>query len=206
MNKSILKHVYDFLGLPLRLILFPDSCCQRIGLTSLEEERVFTVLPNVKGKLLDIGCGNNRLVREYGRGVGIDVYRRSDDVIIVEDSSSIPMESHIFDTITFLASLNHVPNREEAIKEARRLLKDDGRIIVTMINPVLGMIGHKIWWYGEDRERGMEPGETYGLWNKDIIEMFKRNGFELELHKRFVYCMNNLFVFRKKSGHGSGAS
>jgi SAM-dependent methyltransferase len=198
MDKGFFRHIYDFIGIPLRLVLFSDSWCERLGLTSLEEERISAVLPHVRGRLLDIGCGNNRLVRAYGNGVGVDVYNGPEDVVVVEDSASIAMDNCTFDTITFLASLNHIPNREAVISEAGRLLKDDGQVIVTMINPLLGTIGHKIWWYGEERKRGMEDGESYGLWNHEIIRLFEMNGFTLEIHRRFVYWMNNLFVFSKK--------
>jgi SAM-dependent methyltransferase len=198
MDKGFLKHLYDFIGIPLRFVLFPDSWCERFGLTSLEKERIGAVLPHVRGRLLDIGCGNNRLVRAYGNGVGVDIYNWSDDVVVVDDSASIVMDSSTFDTITFLACLNHIPNREAVIREAGRLLKDDGQVIVTMINPLLGTIGHKIWWYGEEKKRGMQDGERYGLWNHEIIRLFEKNGFALDVHRRFVYWMNNLFVFNKK--------
>ena len=34
--------------------------------------RIRAVLPRVRGRLLDIGCGTNELVRRYGNGVGVD--------------------------------------------------------------------------------------------------------------------------------------
>ncbi len=198
MKKNFIQTLYDFLGIPLRMIFLPDHLCKKIGLTSLEDERINMVLPEIKGKLLDIGCGNNRLVKEYKNGIGVDVYDWGGGGLIIEDSSRLPFENEEFDTVSFIADLNHIPNRTEVVPEVKRILKKDGRVVVTMINPVLGVIGHKIWWYGEDKERGMEEGEKGGLWNKDIIEMFENRGFKLIKHKRFVYGMNNLFVFEKK--------
>ncbi len=196
MKKSIFKIIYDFIGIPFRLVLLPDKWNKKLGFTSLEDERIYTVLPEIKGKLLDIGCGNNRLVREYGNGIGIDVYKWNDDVILY-DGENLPFEDESFDTITFLASLNHIPKREKLVKEARRVLKPNGKVVLTMINPFLGYIGHKIWWYGEDRERGMEEGEKGGLSNKYIRNLFEKENFKLEKHKRFVYFLNNLFVYKK---------
>ncbi len=194
MKKSIMQHIYDFIGIPFRLILFPDNLNKELGFTSLEDERIYTVMPEINGKLLDIGCGNNRLVKEYGNGVGIDVYKW-DKTVVIYDGKNLPFENNSFDTITFLASLNYIPEREKLVSEAYRVLKDKGKVVVTMINPVLGYIGHKIWWYGEDKKRGMAEGERGGLWNRDVINMFKKNGFKLIKHKRFVYWMNNMFVF-----------
>ena len=69
-----------------------------------------------------------------------------------------------------------------------------------MIGNLLGEIGHKIWWYSEDKHRGgMVEGETGGMSNKEIITLLNKSGFELIEHKRFVYWMNNLLVFKKSS-------
>lgn len=199
MRKTFFQAAYDFLCILLRLILLPDKTCERLGLTSLQQERIYNILPHIEGKLLDIGCGNNRLVREYGNGVGVDVYDWGGGATIVESTSNLLFDEGSFDTVTLVASLNHIPERKHLIKEMNRVLKMNGKVIINMINPFLGFVGHKIWWYDEHRTRGMAQGETYGLWNKDVIQMFEENGFKLELHKRFVYWMNNLFIFRKKS-------
>lgn len=197
-KKLLIKKLYDFLGVPLRLVILPDRISEKIGMTSLQQERVNNILPFIEGKLLDIGCGNNRLVKTYGNGTGVDVFDWGGDARIVIDTSDLPFRNESFYTITFVASLNHIPNRDEIVIEAYRVLKGNGKVIVTMINPLLGYIGHKIWWYSEDKERGMEVGEMYGLWKSDVIRLFQKHGFFLEIHKRFVYWMNNFFVFRKK--------
>jgi SAM-dependent methyltransferase len=99
-----------------------------------------------------------------------------------------------------VACLNHIPNRADALREARRLLKPDGSLIVTMINPVLGDIGHFIWWYGEDRHRGgMLPGEVGGLWSSEIESLAAAAGFRLLKHERFVYQLNNLYLFGRRA-------
>lgn len=40
----------------------------------LEGVRISTVLPYIKGDLLDIGCGMNNLTKLYGAGIGVDVH------------------------------------------------------------------------------------------------------------------------------------
>ena len=195
MDKSFLRTAYDLLGSPLRLVLLPDLANERLGLTSLEEERIGAVIPHIRGRLLDVGCGNNRLVKTYGDGVGVDVYDWGGGSQIVKTSARLPFAEDSFDTATLLASLNHIPEREETVEEIGRVLKPGGRLLVTMIDPFVGYVGHKIWWYSEDKERGMEPGETYGLWNRDIVRLCESKGFSYKLHSRFVYFMNNLHVF-----------
>ncbi|MDD5773383.1 MAG: class I SAM-dependent methyltransferase [bacterium] len=197
MEKTFFKKIYDLLFAPFRLVILPDNTCEKLGLTSLRQERIFNVLPNLKGKLLDIGCGDNYLVKMYGNGIGIDTYDWGGGATVIKNCDKLPFNDESFDTVTLLASLNHIPERKELIKEIHRVLKKDGKVVITMINPFIGLIGHKIWWYSEDKQRGMKRGETYGLWNKDIILIFEINKFKKELHQRFVYGLNNLFVFKK---------
>ncbi len=196
MRKNIIQTVWDFVGILFRLVLFDQSWLPKFGWTTLEEERLGQVLGCLEGKLLDIGSGPNTLVRRYGNGIGVDVYDWGYGTVVVEDTSQLPFESYSFDTITCVASLNHIPNRQDVLLEIKRLLKPGGKLIITMINPFLGDIGHKIWWYDEHHERGgMEEGEVGGIWQKDLVEMCEVAGFKLRLHKRFVYGMNNLYVF-----------
>ncbi|MFH1537901.1 MAG: class I SAM-dependent methyltransferase [bacterium] len=196
MSKSLFQTIWDFVGIPFRLVLFDQEWLPRFGWTTLEEERLNAVLPHVRGRLLDIGAGPNNLVNRYGDGVGVDVHDWGGGVIVVEDSSKLPFEDRSFDTITLIASLNHIPNRREVLQEARRLIKPDGRLILTMIGPSLGNIGHMIWWYDESRQRGgMKHGEVGGYRKRDIVELCKSEGFRLMSHTRFVYGMNNLYLF-----------
>jgi SAM-dependent methyltransferase len=196
--KTLTQKVFDFLYAPLRLTVLPDGAVARLGLSSSKVERLRAVTPLLQGRLLDIGCGDNELVRRYGQGVGVDVYDWGGGALILTDCSRLPFPDLSFETITILAAINHIPNREEVLKEVHRLLTEDGRLLITMINPIISYIGHRfLWWWSEDKERGMDPGEVYGFWNKDMIALVAKAGFHLISHKRFVYGLNNLFVFRK---------
>lgn len=191
-----MQTAWDAVGIPFRLALFPQTWLPACGWTTLEDERIAMVLPTITGRLLDVGAGPNTLVKRYGNGVGVDVFDWGGGALVVQDSSQLPFSDASFDTITFVACLNHIPNRAAALKEARRLVRLGGRLVITMIDPILGGIGHTIWWYAEDRQRGgMKPGETGGLWTRDIIRLCADAGFRLARRERFVYGMNNLYVF-----------
>jgi SAM-dependent methyltransferase len=199
-DKSLLQHAWDFAGMPFRLILFDQAWLPKFGWTTLEDERFRLVWPHLKGRLLDVGAGPNNLVRRYGNGVGVDTFEWHGGAMVIEDSSRLPFDDASFDTVTFLACLNHIPYREAALRDARRVVNDHGRLVVTMINPLIGDIGHALWWYSEDKHRGgMLPGETGGLWIPELIKMCERAGFRLREHKRFVYGMNHLLVFDASS-------
>jgi len=194
--KSLLQTAWDFVGSPFRLVLFDQAWLPSFRWTTLEDERLAAVWPHLRGRVLDVGAGANTLIKRYGNGVGVDTFEWGGGAIVVPDSSQLPFADGAFDTVTFVACLNHIPYREAALREARRVVKPDGRLIATMINPVLGDIGHAIWWYSEDKHRGgMAAGEAGGLWPSRLIGMCQDAGFALRARRRFVYGMNHLFVF-----------
>jgi len=116
--------------LPLKLLI-PQPLIRRVPmLKSNADIRTGVVLHAVRGRLLDIGCGTNRLVAQYrrggGDGVGVDVYPWPGVDQIVEDTSRLPYADATFDTISFVACINHIPNRIDVLREARRLLGPGG--------------------------------------------------------------------------------
>jgi hypothetical protein len=114
-TKSPLQAVWDFVGIPFRLVLFDQAWLPRFGWTTLEAERLNAVFPYLHGRVLDVGAGTNTLVNRYGSGVGVDVHDWGNGVMVVEDTSRLPFEDASFDTITFIACLNHIPYREAAL-------------------------------------------------------------------------------------------
>lgn len=155
------------------------------------------MLPRIQGRLLDIGCGTNELVKSYhGEGIGVDVYPWDGVNLVVENTASLPYQNNEFDTVTIIASLNHIPNRNEVLLEARRVLKAGGRIIITMIPPVISRIWHKIRepWDVDQSERGMIEGEVFGLSEKQTDSLLKTAGFEILDKKRFMFRINLLTI------------
>src|SRR5262245_24000691 len=83
------RWLWDFLGIPFRLLLFDQRWLPRFGWTTLEEERLEAVFPYVDGRLLDIGAGTNTLVNRYDNGVGVDVHDWGGGALVVQDSSKL---------------------------------------------------------------------------------------------------------------------
>jgi len=163
--------------------------------------RVRAVLPYVKGRLLDIGCGTNELVRVYGNGVGVDVYQWGTVDIVVENSSYLPFEDESFDTITIIAALNHIPNRQDVLKEAHRLLRIGGRLIVTSIPPHISRVWHFLRrpWDVDQKERGMVRGEVYGHTRKELRSLVEEASFKVILQKTFMFYINCVTVAKKNN-------
>ena len=186
------------MSLPLRLFL-PHGFTSRIGLKSIRDERNEIVLKFAKGRLLDIGCGPNILVKKYGNdSVGIDVFDFNGGALIIEDASELPFKENTFDTVAFVASFNHIPNREEVITEVDRILKSYGRVIITNLEPIIGKVRHRMFWIDKIEEgREKKEGEEEGLRHEYIINILIECGFTLIKKIRF-HILNNLYIFERK--------
>ena len=113
------------------------------------------------------------------------------DENIVLDMTQIPCDNEIFDSVTFLAYINHIPKdkRDNELAEVYRVLKPKGNIIVTMGNPFAEVVVHSVVSIYDrifkthqdvDSERGMVEGEEYYLSDSEIRDRLNKAGF-LEL-------------------------
>ena len=205
--KTLAQHMYDLVGTPLRLACLPDEMSERLGLSSLRCERMAAVLPELTGRVLDVGAGDNLLVRLYRHrstgnsvtshaqsSVGVDVHDWGGGCIVVESATELPFADAEFDTISFVACLNHIPQRLEALREARRVLRPGGRLVATMIGPIVGAVGHAIWWYSEDKHRTVQSGERDGLSKKEMGALLRLAGFSVVKKASCVYGLNTIYV------------
>ena len=195
--------IKDRLCFPL-LVFLSSEHARALSLTPIDEERVAIALGRCRGSLLDIGCGTNELARRYrsrqGTAIGVDVYPWA-GADVVCDTTQLPFSDTRFDTVSMLACLNHIsPSRRDwVLQEARRVLKDEGQLVVTMINPVVGFFAHTIRHrYDPDQlERGMGEEEENGLWKKEVERLLAGNGFRIIQTIPFVFGLNHLYIAQK---------
>jgi SAM-dependent methyltransferase len=101
-------------------------------------------------KVLDIGCGNGRLLQVFNDididYSGVDVSEKLIEEarvhypnarFYVYDALKLPLPTNHFDKAYSIAVLHHIPSNElriQFLKEAKRVLKQDGLLILTVWN------------------------------------------------------------------------
>jgi SAM-dependent methyltransferase len=163
----------------------------------LEVSRHRVVLPHIRGHFLDLACGYNNLTRAHGSGIGADVFPWDGIDVQVGDPARLPFRDGSFDTVSVVAALNHIPNREATLLEVMRVLRPGGLFLATMIGPWTGHLAHLFFRHDEDRRGGMRPGELQGIPPRAMRALLQHAGFQLVQEVPFQLRLNRLYVARK---------
>jgi ubiquinone/menaquinone biosynthesis C-methylase UbiE len=154
--------------------------------------------------VLDIGCYQGELFQalsaRLGSGVGIDpltkelataTYR----LMPLSFSEPLPFPDQSFDVIVLLATLEHIVDKTPLARECFRLLRSNGRVIITVPSPLVDVIVDTLV---ELRlADGMSLEQHHGFKPQDTAPLFLANGFGLEHLTRFQLGLNYLFVFNR---------
>lgn len=196
---SLPKTFISRLALPLLSLVSRDKALD-LKLTPIDDERVIMAIKHAKGRALDIGCGANNFIRSYGNGMGVDVFPWSGCDMVIKDAAKLPFKKGEFNTVTYLACLNHIPNRDKSVKSAYDILDDGGRILVTMITPRWGKFIHWIRFRNDPdhQDRHIDHAhELLGMSSTQVKKILADAGFHSIRRKRFVFGLNNLYIAEK---------
>jgi SAM-dependent methyltransferase len=115
-------------------------------LQALRRDRVRTLAPGRPGRVLDVGCGDGSFLAaldqqgwdvfgtELSESIAATARQRLGDRVHVGAIEKIRCAESSFDLITFWHVLEHLDDPAQALAEARRLVKADGRIVVAVPN------------------------------------------------------------------------
>lgn len=102
--------------------------------TSLIYRDVREATRDLRGRLLDLGCGNSpyrHLLSTDIQYIGYDGDRQGSRPGVVGSVGSLPFGDGVFDTILSTQVLEHVADPLAMLAEAARVLKPGGRLILT---------------------------------------------------------------------------
>jgi ubiquinone/menaquinone biosynthesis C-methylase UbiE len=105
------------------------------------------ILIEANGNILDVACGNGRLLKmisnKYNiKGYGIDISEKMIEyaktncpnmTFQVNSCEETPFDNQMFDVITVCAAYHHFPNVKAFAKEVNRILKPYGRLYIAEV-------------------------------------------------------------------------
>lgn len=102
-------------------------------------------LTSLDGKtILDIGCGFGAYgfaAKKYGAkiSVGVDINRKylkksALGLVVLADAHALPFRDSCFDVVLMVEVLEHLSYEIEALREARRVVKKGGLLLITVPN------------------------------------------------------------------------
>ena len=149
---------------------------------------------NLKGKLLDFGCGSKpyRNLFACDEYVGVDLEssghnHEKEDIDFYYNGKSLPFDDNTFDSIFTSEVFEHIFNLKEILNELKRVLKPGGKILITV----------PLTW--DEHEAPFDFGRytTFGI--KHILE---ESGFEILKQSKLVnnvetiFQLWNLYIYR----------
>ncbi len=138
-----------------------------------------------KGSLLDFGCGSKpyESLFKVEKYIGLDTNQsghshKNEKIDVLYDGKKIPFDDNHFDYIFSSEVLEHVFNIDEIISELNRVLKNDGKILITL--PFV--------WGEHEQPYDYARYTSFGL--KNILE---NNGFEIIDHIKTTNFIETIF-------------
>ncbi len=122
-------------------------------------------------KVLDFGCGSKpyQSCFNYKEYIGVDIQNsghdhKNENIDVFYDGNKIPFNDEYFDFVFSSEVFEHIFNLDKIIKELNRVLKKDGKMLITL--PF-------VW---NEHE---EPYDYARYTSFAIKEMLNKNGFEI---------------------------
>jgi alkylated DNA repair protein alkB family protein 8 len=172
-------------------------------------------------KILDYGCGNGRLLEILGdkniEYTGVDASQKLIDLAKkkypqfsqnfhkISSSNSLPLQDNYFNKIISIAVFHHFPEKyaEEMAKELFRIMKTQGKIIVTVWN----LEQERFEGYMKKGSRDLyipfrdNEGRVFERYHrlytkKDLENIFSKAGFSIE--KSDILNERNIIIVGKK--------
>lgn len=174
-----------------------------------ELEALKQVVPK-DGKGLEIGVGTGRFAQPLGISVGIDpsenmlqIARERRIKTFVGKGENLPFNDNEFDFVLIVITLCFVDNPDLVIKESRSVLRDNGRLIIGIIDKD----SHLGKFYQEKKEQGHRFYKEANFFSvKDVIELLTKYNFkEIVTFQTVFQPLDKIKeIEQAKQGYGEG--
>lgn len=170
----------------------------------LREEKIIKLIPR-NSLVCDLGCGSGKLLYfiacNIKDGVGVDKNIEQSKLanitfIKADLENKLKLSSNKFDVVTCLAVLEHLNKPENLIKESYKILKKNGKLIITtpsrLSKPILEFLAK----LNLINRQHIKEHKNY--FSKEKLKiMLKKTGFKDIKISSFEFGMNNLVIARK---------
>ena len=164
------------------------------------------VLPN-EGNGLEIGVGTGRFAAALGIQTGIDpsknmikIARKRGIDARLGFGESLPFKDSVFNYVLIIVTLCFAKNPRKVLKEAKRVLKNNGKIIIGIVNKD-SFLGR---FYRKKKSIFYEKAHFFTV--KDVVDLLKASGFDrvATLQTLFNLPANMKSVHKVRKGFGKG--
>jgi len=158
----------------------------------------------VKGSLrkddfvLDNGCGNGSFGEFFkGNVIGVDMseemlkFAKKRMKVKKGSSEKLPFKDSMFDIVLCKSVLHHLKNPKKAVDEMHRVLKKNGKIIISepISNPIISLLRKSV----SNSNHFSELHRDFK--RKEFISLFPKNKFKLLKKRYFGYLSYPLLGF-----------
>lgn len=97
------------------------------------EEKLISIAPKIKGKVLDIGSKNRRYDYLFDADITAgDIIENPKMNIIKADINNLPFKDKSFNAVLCIEVLEHIKTPKKAVEEMYRVLKNKGILVVSL--------------------------------------------------------------------------
>ncbi|MDD2806604.1 MAG: lysylphosphatidylglycerol synthase domain-containing protein [Elusimicrobiales bacterium] len=160
--------------------------------------------PGRELSVLDIGAADGVMLDAVNsslsvkRAVGVELFKelieckKSDRIELVQGKGeNLPFGPAEFDVVLICSVIEHVEDAEQTLNEAYKVLRENGRLVLTSVNGFLDKVASLA---------GIKPDDHLRTYTKgELRELFARHGFRVLEMRSFGPVFYNLTVVEKVS-------
>lgn len=172
----------------------------------LIEQRLAQILPFVKGRILDLGCGDATILRrlpDRAAYTGVDSRQETVDKLqtwypgvsfIRCDLDREPVApGQKFDTVVMMAVIEHLERPDFILSQIPGLLNPGGLLVMTTPTPGGNRIHHLGSMVGLFSQTAADE-HKFIFDRRSLSSLFARCGLDMRLYRRFLFGQNQLCV------------